>query len=187
MNSLGLKPKNRHQRAKAKISKLIKANVANVAKMDAVQRIVMTSELRRERVFELRIKGLTCNRIAQVLGVDPRTVDRDIAAIKTGVVASVQRKIDNFDEREFFGGILKELSLIKKEMWAALLDAKGDRVRVATVLMDIMEYQQKCLRSVGIKIANGSLKNHTGVVRIIHETVPSTQFDIFGKDIVSAT
>lgn len=178
--------KKQNLRAKAKAKKIIRAvaeGVAKVAKLNDAQKLVLTPEQRQEKVFELRIKGVTIIRIADVLGVDKRTIDKDIAAIKAGVVESVQYKIDNFNEKEYFGEVMKELSLIKNEMWAGLVEGKRDRSQIASVLTDLIEKQQQCLRSVGVKIADGGSKDHAGVVRIIHETVPSEQFDTFGKEI----
>ncbi len=123
-------------------------------------------ELRRLKVFELSIKGLTQARIAEALKVSPNTIKDDLTAIRKGLVDRIEKLKEAFNPDEFWGERYEELRLRKKEMYVALTESKSDRTMVIRALKEIDEKIDKALMSIGIKISEVESKDEILTFRL---------------------
>lgn len=129
-------------------------------------------EKRRQKVFEMRLKGLAIHRIAEALDVTTRTIDSDISAMKKAELDWLKKVRDNFPADEYWMERKKEIELAISELWVGLVEQKTDRASVAKQIVELRNELDKCLRAVGItttKVDPESLVTDT--IRIIHEHV----------------
>ncbi len=130
----------------------------------------MKVELRQQKVFELRLKGLSISRIAEVLNVSNRTVCRDLEIIYKAEKNWVKKQVKSFDRDIYWIERKSEIEFMIRELWVALVEQRTDRATVAKTIIELRNELDKCLKSVGIKtIVVDPDENITDTIRIIHE------------------
>jgi len=126
---------------------------------------------RRQRVFEMRAKGLSVSIIAEALNVTTRTVDNDIAALKTDTLEWLNKSRKNFPADEYWIDRKGRLEMRFKEMWVAISEQKTDRSSVSREMRDLEIELESILRKMGIITTKVDPENLvTDTIRIIHET-----------------
>lgn len=122
-------------------------------------------ESRRQKVFELTIKGLTKARIAEVLKVSIETIWDDLKAVRQKQTESMKKKIQSFDIEQFWEQRLEELGMRKSEMYVALAEGKSDRAAINAQLREIDKEIERALTSAGVKLSKENPED------IAHETL----------------
>ncbi len=129
-------------------------------------------DLRRQRVFEMRAKGLSIAIIAEALDVTTRTVDKDVLAIKEKEMAWLEKSRKNFDADSYWLSRKKNVEMRIKEMWVGLSEQKTDRSAVSKEMRELYAELDVTLRAMGLittKVDPELLVTDT--IKIIHEHV----------------
>jgi len=84
---------------------------------------------RREEVLDCRIRGITIEKIAGLLNVTPRTINKDIVAIHNEFAKRIQKK----DQWRVISDFQLKAERRIKRLWLQILDIKSkpDQVRLA--------------------------------------------------------
>lgn len=127
-------------------------------------------DLRRQRVFEMRAKGLSIAVIAEALGVTTRTVDLDVAAIRTQEISWLEKSRNKFDAESYWIDRKRRLETRLKEMWVGLSEQKTDRASIAREMREIEAELEMMLTKMGIVTTTvDPEKLITDTIRIVHE------------------
>jgi len=141
-------------------------------------RITPEIELRRQRVYELRLKKIKLEQIAEMLKVTRRTIDKDIAAIRDGQIKSIQKQISKFDSKLYWADRKESVDLAIKELWLIVSESKGDRVAALQAIPKMLDELDKCLRAAGIRTTDVDPESLvTDTLRIIHEYPDGSKSD----------
>lgn len=129
-------------------------------------------DVRRQRVYEMRAKGLSIAIIAEALKVGTRTIDGDIAALKKNDIEWLNKSRKEFDADSYWLERKRNVEIRIKEMWVGLAEQKTDRSSVSKEMRELYAELDMVLRAMGIittKVDPDSLVTDT--IKIIHEHV----------------
>ncbi len=139
-----------------------------VSEKEEIERLKI--QRRQQKIFELRIKGLSVSQIAEVIQASERTIFRDLDSIRSDEVKVLKNQIKNFDNTIYWLERKSEIEYMIRELWVALVEQRTDRATVAKTIIELRNELDKCLRSVGIKtITINPDENITDTIRIVHE------------------
>jgi hypothetical protein len=128
---------------------------------------ILKCEIRQRTVFELRLTGLTQEKVAKILRVNVKTVERDEKEIEQKQKIWFRKAIKKFDIARYWLKQIEELILVKRELWATY--AKGDardRVKALETIVEIQKEIEQRMRSAGVKTLATDTENDTNSVRL---------------------
>ena len=129
-------------------------------------------DARRQRVYEMRAKGLSIAIIAEALKVTTRTIDGDIAALKKDDMEWLNKSRKEFDADSYWLERKKNVEMRIKEMWVGLAEQKTDRASVSKEMRELYTELDMVLRAMGIMTTKVDPdKLITDTIRIVHEHV----------------
>lgn len=131
----------------------------------------LSIEARQRLVFKLRIRGLSQERVAEIVHVNPKTVKRDEKEIVEKSKKWLRGAIKKFDTEQYWTSQIEELRHIKDELWSVYSEGDArDRVKAMIEIKEIQKEIDHRMRAAGIKTADVNpedMANNT--VRVIHE------------------
>lgn len=130
-------------------------------------------ELRRQKVFELAIKGLAKVRIADILKVSVETIWSDLKVIRDEQVKSITKQIKSFNSKQYWAEWLESINLIERELWSALVESKTDRAMIVDRMIALRKEKERALISAGVKLIKENPEDVAGeTLRIIYTNSP---------------
>lgn len=129
-------------------------------------------DARRQRVFEMKSKGLSSAIIAEALDVTTRTIEKDVAALRQDELDWLNKARKKFDADSYWLDRKKNVEMRIKEMWVGLSEQKTDRSAVSKEMRELYAELDMTLRAMGLittKVDPDSLITDT--IRIVHEHV----------------
>ena len=127
-------------------------------------------DARRQRVFEMKSKGLSNAIIAEALDVTTRTIDQDVAALREKEIEWLNKARANFDADSYWLDRKKNVEMRIKEMWVGLAEQKTDRSAISKEMRELYAELDMTLRAMGLITTKvDPEKLITDTIRIVHE------------------
>ena len=104
---------------------------------------------RRERVFELKLKGYSNREIAEVLEVDRSTIDRDLKTLKGYSMQRANEIVGRFDHRAYWSERMARLDFFSRAAWTEI-EAGRNVPNMLKILLEIEGIRERCFRSLGL-------------------------------------
>ncbi|MBI4370000.1 MAG: helix-turn-helix domain-containing protein [Elusimicrobia bacterium] len=108
----------------------------------------LSLEERREKVFDLKLRGLSVRLIGQVIGLPPATVYDDLEAVRNENVTSLTE-----DRKKFLGDFLAQMNFMARSLMRDYFDNPKDsaaRYAAASRWLVLIEEQRKFNQDIGI-------------------------------------
>jgi transposase len=128
------------------MSRKIQAQYSNIQTVKKLK-----SDVRQRKIFELRLKGMSQEKVAKTLGVTVKTIERDENKIEHKRKDWFAEVIEHFDPKKYWIEQIEELLFIKKRLWST--HAKNnpkDRIRSLELIVEIQEKIDERMHSAGI-------------------------------------
>ena len=118
---------------------------------------------RREQVQSLRIRGLSMRVIAKMLNVSPKTIERDLLAIR----AQNESAVDASQQNQVVGEALARLRAVEERAWSEYHSSKKshERLKALDLIRTLQNDQLKAFKDAGI-LSSGA--EHTVEVTHTH-------------------
>lgn len=130
----------------------------------------LAKEIRQKKVFDLRLKGISQESVADLLKISRKTVERDEFEIREKHRKWLIKARKSFDAESFWMGQIKQLEKVMFELWVIAADNDKDRVKALEVIERMQESIEKRMRAAGITTTTVEPdKMVTDTIRIIHE------------------
>ena len=109
----------------------------------------LKTQLRREKIIPLLVKGNSLHKIALELSVSVSTIKRDIDSLRSEV-------IDNFHEKpldNFLGECLLQIKEVTNECWKSVVESKKESSRISSLnlILKTIDTKMTILEKFGIE------------------------------------